>query len=221
MAAADIPSKLTATQLKGREKDREAAEEAVELRPAAPNVTLRRPVFEGERPLTAAQKGTALHVAMQYLDYGKTDSCGQVEEEIARLVAGQYITPKQGAAVDPNDILTFFHSDLGRRLKSSRQVEREFKFSLLVPAADYYPGGESGEEVLLQGVVDCWFREADGSITVVDFKTDRVNRANMARRAEEYRPQLEVYTRALTAVAGECAVHRVLWFFVVGEGIEL
>ena len=220
-AAADIPSKLTATQLKGREKDREAAEEAVELRPAAPDVTLRRPVFEGERPLTAAQKGTALHVAMQYLVYGKTDSRGQVEEEIARLVAGQYITPQQGAAVDPDDILAFFHSDLGRRLKSSRQVEREFKFSLLVPAADYYPGGEDGEEVLLQGVVDCWFREADGSITVVDFKTDRVNGANMARRAEDYRPQLEVYTRALTAVAGECTIRRVLWFFAVGEGVEL
>ena len=221
MAAADIPSKLTATQLKGREKDREAAEEAVELRPAAPEVTLRRPVFEGEHPLTAAQKGTALHVAMQYLDYGKTDSRGQVEGEIARLVAGQYITPQQGAAVDPKDILMFFHSDLGRRLKSSRQVEREFKFSLLAPAADYYPGGEAGEEVLLQGVVDCWFREEDGSITVVDFKTDRVNGANMARRAEDYRPQLEVYTRALTAVAGECAIHRALWFFAVGEGIEL
>ena len=32
--SADMPSKLTATQLKGREKDREAAEDGVEYRPA-------------------------------------------------------------------------------------------------------------------------------------------------------------------------------------------
>ncbi len=220
-ASAHIPSKLTATQLKGREKDREAAEEGVAMRPAPPEVTLRRPVFEGERPLTPAQKGTALHIAMQYLDYGKTDSPEQVSEEIARLVAGQYITPQQGEAVDQEAVLTFFRSELGQRLKTAGQVEREFKFSLLAPAADYYPDGEEGEEVLLQGVVDCWFREADGSITVVDFKTDRVNEHTVARRAEEYRPQLEVYTRALHAVAGECTVRRVLWFFAIGQGINL
>jgi len=219
-AAADIPSKLTATQLKGREKDKEAAEDGVELRPAAPDVTLRRPVFEGERPLSAAQKGTALHVTMQYLDYGKTDSREQVQEEIARLVAGRYITPQQGAAVNPEDILTFFRSELGLRLKVSEQVEREFKFSLLVPARDYYPdGGE--DEVLLQGVVDCWFREADGSITVIDFKTDRVRETTVQARAEEYRPQLDVYTRALTAVEGECTVNRVLWFFALGTGVKM
>ena len=219
-AVADIPSKLTATQLKGREKDREAAEDGVELKPAAPHVTLRRPVFGGEKPLTAAQKGTALHVAMQYLDYAKTDSRQQVEEELARLVAGQYITPKQGEAVEPEDILTFFRSNLGLRLKGAPQVEREFKFSLLAPAGDYYPdGGE--DEVLLQGVVDCWFREADGSVTVIDFKTDRVTADTVHARAEEYRPQLEVYTRALAAVEGNVPIRRVVWFFAVGQGVEL
>ena len=219
-AAADIPSKLTATQLKGREKDREAAEEGVELRPAAPNVTLRRPVFGGERPLTPAQKGTALHMTMQYLNYAQTDSRQQVEEEIARLVTGQYITPKQGEAVDPEDILAFFRSDLGQRLKKSGQIQREFKFSLLAPAKDYYSdGGE--DEVLLQGVVDCWFREKDGSVTVVDFKTDRVTAATVRARAEEYRPQLDVYTRALSAVEGESRVRRYLWFFAVGEAVEM
>ena len=219
-AAADIPSKLTATQLKGREKDREAAEEGVELNPSAPRIALRRPVFEGERPLTPAQKGTALHIAMQYLDYGKTDTVQQVEEELARLTAGRYITPQQGAAVDPADILAFFHSDLGLRLKNANQVEREYKFSLLVPAKDYYPEG-GADEVLLQGVVDCWFREEDGSITVIDFKTDRVTAAAVHARAEEYRPQLDVYTRAMTAVEGQCTVHRVLWFFSIGEGVEM
>ena len=220
-AAADIPSKLTATQLKGREKDREAAEEGVELRPAPPEVSLRRPYFDGLRPLTAAQRGTALHMVMQYLDFGRTEDEGQVGSEIARLVAGRYITEQQGQAVNPADIMAFFRSELGQRLKSAPHMEREFKFSLLAPAADYYPEGEPGEEVLLQGVVDCWFEEADGAVTVVDFKTDRVTRESVRARAEEYRPQLDAYTRALATVTGRTVAHRALWFFTVGEAVEL
>ncbi|MBD5099676.1 MAG: helicase-exonuclease AddAB subunit AddA [Clostridiales bacterium] len=218
---AAIPSKLTATQLKGREKDAEAAENAVELRPAAPQTTLRRPVFEGQRPLTPAQRGTALHMVMQYLNYDRTNSLDEIADEVARLVTGQYITPQQGEAVNPADILSFFQSGLGQRLRKSQRVEREFKFSLLAAAADYYEQAEPGEEVLLQGVVDCWFAEADGTVTVVDFKTDRVNENTVAHRAEEYRPQLDAYTRALSQAAGVAVGRRCLWFFNVGHEVEL
>ena len=218
---AAIPSKLTATQLKGREKDNEAAENAVELRPAPVQNTLRRPVFEGQRPLTPAQRGTALHMVMQYLDFERTDNLAEIEDEISRLVLGQYITPQQGAAVDPADILGFFRSELGQRLRKSSRVEREFKFSLLVPAADYYKEAGPEEEVLLQGVVDCWFAEADGTITVVDFKTDRVNEHTVELRAGDYRPQLDAYTRALSQAAGVRVKRRCLWFFSVGRVVEL
>ena len=220
-AAEDVPSKLTATQLKGRLKDQEAAENGVQLRPAVSDASLRRPVFDGQRPLTPAQRGTALHMVMQYLDYGRTETEEQVREEIARLVAGRYITPQQGEAVDPGAVLAFFRSELGRRLLASEQVEREFKFSLLAPAADYYPGVDAGEEVLLQGVVDCWFREADGTVTVVDFKTDRVTEDTVMSCAGSYRPQLDAYTRALSAAAEAPVGRRALWFFALGRAVEL
>ena len=220
MASAGIASKLTATQLKGREKDAEVSEGAAELRPAPPQTTLRRPVFQGERPLTAAQRGTALHMVMQYLDYGRTGSLEEIAGEVERLVEGRYITPQQGSAVDPADILAFFRSDLGRRLTASRRVEREFKFSLLAPASDYCPQAEAGEEVLLQGVVDCWFEEADGA-AVVDFKTDRVAPEAVERRALDYRPQLDAYSRALSQAAGVAVKHRYLWFFSVGRAVEV
>ncbi len=220
-ASAAIASKLTATQLKGREKDAEAAENSVELRPAAPQTTLRRPVFEGQRPLTPAQRGTALHMVMQYLNYDRTGSFGEIADEVTRLVEGRYITPQQGNAVNPADILAFFRSELGLRLRRSARVEREFKFSLLAPAADYYPEAGPGEEVLLQGVVDCWFIEEDGAATVVDFKTDRVSESAVDHRAEDYRPQLDAYTRALSQAAGVEVARRYLWFFSAGRAIEV
>ena len=42
----------------------------------------------------------------------------------------------------------------------------------------------AGEELLLQGVVDCAFETPDG-LVVVDFKTDRVTPQQQSQRAEE------------------------------------
>ena len=75
--------------------------------------------------------------------------------------------------------------------------------------------------MLLQGVVDCWFTEMDGGVTVVDFKTDRVDEYTVERRAEDYRPQLDAYTRALSQAAGVAVKRRCLWFFSVGRAVEL
>ena len=219
---ADVHSKLTATQLKGRAKDAEAAEEGAELRPLRVKHPMRAPCFAAQRPLTPAQRGTALHMVMQYLDFSRTGSPAMVADEIARLVAGQYITPQQGDAVDPADVYGFFASELGQRMLAAPELEREFKFSLLMPAARYWPeaAGET-DEVLLQGVVDCWFREADGTITVVDFKTDRVTEDTVAKQAEGYRPQLEAYTEALSQVMGAKVGKKLLWFFAVGRAVEV
>ena len=229
----EIPSKLTATQLKGRELDREAAQEAgAEFplpqgepeEPAAPagkRAALRRPRFaEEEFGLTPAQKGTALHLVMQYIDFERAGTEEQVKAEIARLVAGAYITPEQGEAVDPAKIAAFFRSPLGRELMDSVSLRREFKFSILVPAADYCPGAGEGEQVLLQGVVDCCFETLEG-ITVVDFKTDRVSRRTVGERAEAYRPQLEAYSRALEEMTGRPVVRRALWFFALDQAVEV
>ena len=79
---------------------------------------------------------------------------------------------------------------------------------------------ERGEQVLLQGVVDCCFTGSAG-LTVVDFKTDRVKPGKEEARAEEYRQQLEVYTRALEEITGKSVARRVLWFFATGVAVEL
>ena len=114
----------------------------------------------------------------------------------------------------------FFASDLGRRLLASPEIHREFKFSLLAPASDYGPGLE-GEEVLLQGVIDCWFAEGDG-LTVLDFKSDRIRPGGEEARAEEYRPQLEAYSEIYTYIySGRKVFRRVLWFFATGQPWEL
>jgi len=69
-------------------------------------------------------------------------------------------------------------------------------------------------------VVDLWFRDERG-ITVVDFKSDRVAPGGETAKAEEYRPQLTAYAKALRAILGEERLRTVLWFFKTGTAVEL
>ena len=102
-----------------------------------------------------------------------------------------------------------------------RKLRREYPFTLLMDAREYDPQAAAGDTMLLQGVVDCWFFDEDGTVTVVDFKTDHVGEDGVRRRAEGYRPQLEAYSRALEQAAGVRVGRRCLWFFSVGHEVEL
>ena len=62
----------------------------------------------------------------------------QVRAEIARLVERAFLTPSRGGG-GPGQNRGLFASPLGRELMASTSLRREFKFSILVPAADYYP----------------------------------------------------------------------------------
>lgn len=213
-----IPSKLTATQLKGRAKDQEAAEQTA-AQPSAGGVPLYRPRFAAEKlGLTAAQRGTAMHQVMEYLDFAHAGTREELAEQIEQLVAGEYITAEQAQATDVERLCALFASPLGQELLQA-QVNREFKFSMLVPAQEYFPDA-AGEELLLQGVVDCWFETPEG-ITVVDFKSDRVSEQTVESRVREYLPQLETYARALTRLTDRPVTRRVLWFFALDRAVEV
>ncbi len=217
--AGNTPSKLTATQLKGRDLDREANEEGARQEKTISSAPLYRPHFAAEKlGLTPAQRGTATHLVMQYLDFDRCGSAGEIAQQIVGLVEREFITGQEGQAVDPERLAAFFRTALGRQLTQT-QVNREFKFSILVDAGDYYPG-LVGEELLLQGVVDCWFETPQG-ITVVDFKSDWVSEHTIEERAGQYKPQLDTYARALEAITGRPVTRRVLWFFALDRAVEV
>ncbi len=215
-AATTAPSKLTATQLKGRAADAEAAEET---RAIAPPFRFVRPRFEQKTKLTGAERGTAIHLAMQYLDYSRCTSLTGVQSELTRLLQQHRLTPEQVQAVEPEKLLLFFQSELGRRVLASQSVVREFKFSILEDARMYVPE-LSGEQMLLQGVTDCCIIEPDG-LVILDFKSDYVTRETMPLRAEHYRGQLDAYSRALSRIFRKPVKQRILYFFATDAPFEV
>ncbi len=214
-----IPSKVTATELKGRSLDQEINEDAAAISPTKKG-SMRRPAFiSGDRPLSGAERGTAVHTAMQYIDYNRCGTAEEIREELQRLVERNYLSSKQAEAVEPEKILGFFTSELGRRVLRCENIRREFKFSLLVPANLLFTGGAE-DEVLFQGVVDCYIEEA-GEISVIDFKSDYVNEKNLAEKVAGYKNQVRLYAYALEKITGKKVKNIYLYFFSGGLTVEV
>lgn len=213
LAASRVPSKLTATQLKGRFLDEEAAEQA----PAQQERkrSWRRPQFLLDGPLTGREKGSATHLFMQFVRYACCTTEEGVRQELARLQAEKFLTPRQAEAVEVEKILALFAGALGQRILAAQKLRREFKFSILTDAGQYAPSA-AGEQVMLQGVVDCFWQETDG-LVIVDFKTDAVTNAGKA--AERYAPQLHAYAGALARIYELPVKQTILYFFASGETI--
>ena len=216
--ASEIPSKLTATELKAPGLQTEAAEEAYSV--AVRGTRLRRPELQGKtRKLTGSERGTAMHCAMQFLDYSRCGSEAELEEEIRRLVRDRFLSQVQADAVDRSRILKLFSGELGKRIASAEHLHREFKFSLLTEAKDLLPVRTS-DRVLFQGVVDCWLEEPDG-ITVIDFKTDRVDDAGLDAKVRQYERQVTLYADALNRMTGKPVREAYLYFFALDRAVSV
>lgn len=216
-AAARIPAKLTATQMKGRNLDEEASEDCAlewHRRPSRiPNL-----IYE-DRPLTSAERGIAMHQAMQYLSFDRISTVDEIREQLEQMVADAFLTKKQADAVAPEKLFAVFQGELGSAIKAADRVVREFKFSILLPASRLYPNVDD-EKIILQGVTDCCLISG-GELTVIDFKTDRVAPGTEREAGEKYRPQLSAYSLALSEIFQMPVRHRILYFFETDTAIEL
>ena len=211
-----LPTVISPTQLK-HAAEREPEEDAL-----PPHIRgLKRPAFlAGAKPLDGAAAGTATHALMQFMDFSCEATAFAVREEIARVLLKRQLTPAQAAAIRVDEVARLLRSPLGARLRES-ELHREYRLTLLMAARELDAAAAEGEQIMLHGVVDCWFEKPDGTVAVLDFKTDRVYGAALRRRAEEYRPQVDAYSLALGRILGKPVSERLLYFFSEGETVAL
>ena len=209
--AEKLPSKLTATELKDQDPDAAAL-----LRRGK---SFSGPDLSGER-ISAARVGTATHLVLQQIDFGKTDSKENIRNEIDRLREQRFLNGEEARAVDVAGVRAFFESELGRRVLHAEKVWREFRFSLLTEARELLPVESEGDKVLLQGVADCFFLE-EGGLVLADYKTDRVGPDDVMARAEYYRVQLDTYAKALERIFRMPVKEKYLYFLSLRKTIRL
>lgn len=200
------PSKITAT-----------AQRVATHSLSAPTIKCERPGFIKEATgLTAAEKGVATHLFMQYADYSvcRKDGKGGIESQRDQMLLEKKLSSIQGTAVQIALLNNFFQSDIGKELASMEpgKAKREFPFSIMVKASDVMGSDASDEEVLLQGIIDLFVVE-DSGIKLYDFKTDYVaTKEDEEAKVATYRPQLEMYASALERIFDVPVVEKSLVF---------
>ena len=176
------------------------------------------PAFLCEGGLTGAQKGTAVHRFVQYADYRL--AAEDLEGEIDRLKASGLISLQEAAAINRRKVRAFLESDLMQRILSSDKVLREKRFIIEVPLNEIYDSVEDfgDEKVMVQGACDCAFLE-NGELTVVDYKTDRLEKEE--EFTEKYSSQLLLYKKALALCTGIPVSKTLIYSFHLSEIIEV
>ncbi len=180
-----IPSKVTASGIVSKERG------------AASEILLKRPSWLGVKGFSPAERGTALHEFMQYADFKK--AAANPAAELERLLSAGFITEEQGEIIDLDKVKRFFSSELGSRVLSSPDVQKERRFTVEVSARDVIEEADSEEKIILQGAADCTFVE-NGKINIIDFKTDNVSSAE--ELLPIYKTQLALYAMAMEKTSG-------------------
>lgn len=170
--------------------------------------------------IQAAERGTIVHFVLQYADEKKMNT----EEDSVRLLesmqANGVLTAAQAACVNPSEIIRFFQSTLGKRMKSAERVEKEFSFYTETDAAEIY-GGETDGKILLQGTIDC-FMISGGKVVLIDFKTDSVHTKEAAKlRAENYKVQMKYYQKGLCEILKRPVDECYIYFLSCGETVAM
>ncbi|QSZ26912.1 helicase-exonuclease AddAB subunit AddA [Aceticella autotrophica] len=177
---------------------------------------LKKPAFLDEKKdFSAAEKGTFLHLVMQKLDFSKVKTENNIKEQIELMVRSGILAESQAKTVDTGKILAFLCTPVGIRMKNAEKLYREIPFLTKIKATEIYKDLTSeyeNEYILLQGKIDCYFEE-DGGLVLIDYKTDYVTKDNLDSLKNEYKIQIELYSKSLEYITGKKVKERYIYFF--------
>ena len=192
--------------------------------PAQPPELIPRPAFLSESgEMTGAERGTAMHTALQGLrldelrDLHGDELHTAIVLQLNALYEQGLLTRPMREVIEPKKLLRFLESDLGLRMRRADVIRREWMFTLKMNVSDAV-GIPSDETLLVQGSVDCCFIE-DGSWVLLDYKTDRAQDTDELIR--RYEPQLLLYARALGEITGKPVKEIRLCLLNDGRNLEL
>ncbi len=159
-------------------------------------ISLKNPNFLEKQHISAAQKGSLVHLCLQKLNERKDYTIKEIKELIQSLVSSNIITEDEATSIDINTIFDFTKSSLWFELKNAKHVFKEIPFYINISAKEIYEE-DIDEQILVQGVIDLYYINDNGEIVLVDYKTDYIPNKDEKILLDRYSKQLEIYKRAL------------------------
>lgn len=190
-----------------------------ESRPLIFTPSFLRPKFiQSQKELSPAEKGTAVHSAIQHLPlvewqnawegFSNEDSEIILKDFINSLVHREILTEEQGRGVSPSVLRGLLDSNTGKRLLKAEEVRREVPFTLSLTLK------AQKEPVLVQGIIDAVvLSHQERWAQIIDFKTDNLidEPEPMKKLTQRYALQLGIYAlaveRLLKIPVQECIIY--------------
>jgi ATP-dependent helicase/nuclease subunit A len=147
---------------------------------------------------------------------GISEKTEAIKNIIKDLVEREILTSEEASVVSVSKIISFFDSEIGRRACRSEKLYKEVEFNFMTEI--------SGENVIIQGAIDCYFKE-NGNYILLDYKSDSLfdteDESEIKELTDIYRPQLELYKTALEKIRGIRVKEVYLYLFSLGKGIRI
>lgn len=181
---------------------------------------LKVPVFmQSSGDITAAERGTAMHRVMEVIDFKEAlqavsdgEEQAFMEEQLSMMRQRQQLMENELQFIEPDKIMNFFKTDIGVRAAEAKDLRKEAEFNFLKES--------DGVEVMVQGIIDCFFEEEDGYV-LIDYKNSYINPDNkeaaLNKLKKTYSIQLELYKEALEVIKGKTVKETYLYLFSEGE----
>ena len=179
------------------------------------------PRFAGQmQEMSGSSRGSAYHRVMELLRLD-TVSRGEIAAQMKEFVAAGKMPEEYMTCVSESKLMEFLNTPEAQRMREADErglLYREQPFVLGLPAREVKEEFPEGETVLIQGIIDVFWEES-GGVTVLDYKTDRVDSAQeLVRR---YQTQLDWYGEALTRMTGKPVTQKLIYSFCLNEIIRL
>lgn len=162
----------------------------------------------------SAKRGIATHNFLQFFDIESLKNSG-IDSELLRLKEKGFLSEKTASLVRREELTLFADSELFEAMQSAKKLYREFRFNTRLPAELFTRDEEKqklykGHFVLVQGVIDCLIENADGSLRLIDYKTDRLTKEELAderlaqkKLSDSHSLQLSYYALAIEKIFGK------------------
>jgi ATP-dependent helicase/nuclease subunit A len=173
------------------------------------DTAIKKPEFLIEKQgFTPAETGIIMHRVMEHIDPKRFHQPEYIKEYLEQLVKSELLLPIEAETVNLSWILTLAKGELGQRMAKADVLHREKAFNLLHSYED--------AEVMVQGVIDCWFEE-DEKIVLIDYKTGK-DGWNIDDR---YKEQLRLYKKALEIIQAKPVLDTYLYLFSEGKVLKV
>ncbi len=178
------------------------------------------------------ERGIATHTFLQFFDIERLDRLG-VSEELSALVENGFISKSDAEKVRKDELSLFKDSKLLSDMKSAKKLYREFRFNVMLPAGMFTSNDEkraalASETILLQGVIDCIIIDRLDNIHLVDYKTDRLTKDELADKAlaketlsKKHSLQLSYYSKAIEKIFGKAPKTTSVYSLPLGDTVEI